>query len=64
MQFRESYYNYRYTIFLLFLTQNSSSVGEDRPVTHLIPWLNIHSLAEDFRFDRMHITQELMQVLR
>ena len=46
--------------------QNSTVEGDDgdRPVTHWIPWLNIHSLAEDFRFDRMLLTQELMQVLR
>lgn len=33
-------------------------------MTHWIPWLTIHSLAEDWRFDRYGIPMELYKLIQ
>ena len=48
-------------IFLILL-QNSTS--DERPVTHWIPWLTVHSLAEDWQFDRQGIPHDMWNTLR
>lgn len=52
--------------FLIFLSvlQDNSTTTEDRPMTHWIPWLTIHSLAEDWRFDRYGIPMELYKLIQ
>ena len=43
---------------LSFPFQNST--GNEKPVTHWIPWLDVHSLAEDWTFDRNNVPAELL----
>lgn len=49
---------------LLANSEQAESGSEDLPVTHWIPWLHIHSLSEDWRFDMKNIPPEFYGLLR
>ena len=43
------------------LFQNSTS---DTPVTHWVPWLSVHSVEEEWNFDRFKIPGEIWRTLQ
>ena len=49
--------------FILYVPQDNSTT-EDRPRTHWIPWLTVHSLEEDWSFDRYGIPMELYKMIQ
>ena len=51
-------------IIFFFLFFQNSTMADDRPRTHWVPTLNIHSLVEDWRFDRYSIPMELYKSIQ
>ena len=58
---RESFF---FLFFFFFLSLQNSTMAGDRPRTHWVPTLNVHSLAEDWRFDRYSIPMELYKSIQ